>query len=305
MRRPAQMPVQANTNREICFPFENSFVCSLNMESIYEHRGTFVFLHGTVSDAAMWGEIAHLLSDRYRCVAVDFPGFGRSFSMEALKEAEGLGFWDRVRLVCELIDQAVAAGNEKIFLIGHEWGGAVAQVVALERGSQVSGLILLNSRSLGQLSSERVLGFTEFLLKRRLQRLLVASAGLSTESRRAIMAIWQDVFSRKARIRALCELEKPRPSRSTDQKSEKLTNLLERLSRLECPVLLLWGRNDLDLRRFENSEELVRIFPEAVSHFHETAGHWLHLEQPDWVAKMIREFVFSTEQLSDRKALLR
>jgi len=294
---------QTKVKKEICFPFENSFVCSVNTESIYEDRGTLIFLHGTLSEASMWSSLADLLADRYRCLALDFPGYGRSFSMETMVQAEGLGFWDRVRLSCELIDQAVAAGTRRIFLVGHEWGGAVAQVVALRRQQQVSGIILVNSRAVSQLANEMVLGLTTVLLKYRFRRLLAASNHLPPQRRQQLLAFWEEPLSRRAIVKALSSLERTRPSARTPKELKELRALLVDLSSLQCPVLLLWGREDSDLEHFYNSEELARLFLNAKSFFHESAGHWLHLDQPDWVASKIREFIFRTEQLSAQKAL--
>src|SRR5690349_6529521 len=43
-------------------------------------KHSIFFLHGRFGQGEMWTPIMDGLSSHFRCIALDFPGFGRSFS---------------------------------------------------------------------------------------------------------------------------------------------------------------------------------------------------------------------------------
>ena len=50
-----------------------------------------LFLHGNPDSADMWSGVIERLKDKYRCIAIDLPGFGRSeapASFDASLESE-------------------------------------------------------------------------------------------------------------------------------------------------------------------------------------------------------------------------
>ncbi len=65
--------------------------------------------------------------------------------------------------------------------------------------------------------------------------------------------------------------------------------LKKRIHRVKAPALVVWGKNDR-LVPPVYADEFVRRIPEARSATVDDAGHAPHLEQPDTVARMVREF---------------
>lgn len=99
--------------------------------------GPAIFLlHGLQDEADTWRHIFGPLSARYRVIAPDLPGFGRSD-----KRPRGYGPPFYAGVVGAL---AETLGIERFALAGNSLGAIVAETFALGRPSQVSALVLLD-----------------------------------------------------------------------------------------------------------------------------------------------------------------
>jgi epoxide hydrolase 4 len=106
-----------------------------------------VFLHGFPEAAFVWDTILEHFADRYRCVAPNLRGFERSSApaeVEAYRAKAQVG--DIVALVAHCnrasgraVDAPVAA------LVAHDWGGAAAWNLALQRPALLERLVIINS----------------------------------------------------------------------------------------------------------------------------------------------------------------
>lgn len=96
-----------------------------------------VMLHGGASSGAQWRRVAAVLQDRYRLIAPDLIGCGKTPPLPK----EALADHDRqADLVAALIATTEGA---PVTLVGHSLGGAVAVRVALQHPRLVSSLVLI------------------------------------------------------------------------------------------------------------------------------------------------------------------
>lgn len=95
-----------------------------------------VFLHGLGGTRIAWGPQLRGLSDQFRCIAWDMPGYGDSAPLAPLTYS---GIAQRV---VELLD---AVGIDQATLIGLSFGGMHALHTALEHPTRVARLVLANS----------------------------------------------------------------------------------------------------------------------------------------------------------------
>lgn len=105
-------------------------------------------LHGWLDNAASYVELAPLLAKDYYVVALGFPGHGHS---DHLPESLDYHFDDAVKMVARVIEQL---SQERVIMMGHSLGGAVASVVAATFPEKVSRLIMIDA--LGAISKESV-----------------------------------------------------------------------------------------------------------------------------------------------------
>ncbi len=128
------------------FPGLESFartIClsDLGIELFYYEAGSLdlpsaLLIHGLGDEADTWRHLISPLSSRWRIIALDLPGFGRSAKPKTVYN-EGFLVYALERLLDALkIRTAV--------MIGHSLGGALAHRIALDQPERVSGLVLLS-----------------------------------------------------------------------------------------------------------------------------------------------------------------
>jgi len=96
-----------------------------------------VFLHGFCESLEIWNDFIPPLSDKFRVLTVDLPGFGGSASLDP-------GF------TIDHVADALNAWMKKIHLpnfviVGHSLGGYVALSLAERHGANIKGICLFHS----------------------------------------------------------------------------------------------------------------------------------------------------------------
>jgi pimeloyl-ACP methyl ester carboxylesterase len=106
----------------------------------YEEAGEgplLLFGHGLLASRAMFRAQVEALSDRFRCVSIDWPGHGESGWRE-----EGFTFDDLARDAAAVIGEL---GAERAILAGLSQGGMIFMRLALTRPELVEALILMDT----------------------------------------------------------------------------------------------------------------------------------------------------------------
>ncbi len=106
----------------------------------YEQRGSglpVVLLHATLHDHRDFDQVAGPLAERYRTIAVDWPGHGRS--------DPGGRAVDAFLLAVALAELVEGLDLPPAVLIGNSVGGFAAARLALEQPHRVAGLVLVNT----------------------------------------------------------------------------------------------------------------------------------------------------------------
>ncbi|MFB0613194.1 alpha/beta fold hydrolase [Aurantiacibacter poecillastricola] len=83
-----------------------------------------LFLHGFPENHRTWRHQIEHLNGRYRCIAPDQRGYGNS------SRPEGTGHYETMALVQDIAGLAETLGVSTYTIIGHDWGGALAWLVA-------------------------------------------------------------------------------------------------------------------------------------------------------------------------------
>lgn len=102
------------------------------------HGPTLMLLHGNPTWSYQWRDLLPTLSARFRVLAPDLPGFGCSDPV-----ADGYTWethWTAV-------DTLTATAGPSV-VVGHDWGGALAAYLAVERPERVRGLVLMEPQLL-------------------------------------------------------------------------------------------------------------------------------------------------------------
>jgi pimeloyl-ACP methyl ester carboxylesterase len=94
-----------------------------------------VALHGSAATSRQWRFLAGCLEGRFRVIAPDLPGYGRSEGLEP-------GAPDLARVAASLVPLIDRTGAP-VHLVGHSFGGAVALKIALAMPERVKSLTLI------------------------------------------------------------------------------------------------------------------------------------------------------------------
>lgn len=234
-----------------------------------------VFFHGP------WGLIWNpFLDDLARSFAVhapEHPGTspGRPDDIYLLD-----GLWDLVFCYEELLD---GLGLSRAALIGHSFGAMVACEVAAARPDRVSRLVLIDA--LGLWRDDVPVPNWMLLPHGELASCVFRDA--EGEAARRMFALPEDPESQVlTRVRlqwamgATGKFLWPIPDRG----------LKKRIHRVQAPTLLIWGTEDRIVPPVYAAEFARRIAGARVETV-DQAGHAPHLEHPETVARLVRDFL--------------
>lgn len=150
------------------FPFESRWFDSPmgRVHYIDEGRGrSILFLHGNPTWSFLYREIVRTLRDRFRCIAVDYPGFGLS----QRPPAYGYTPAEHAAVVGSLISHL---NLRDLLIMGQDWGGPIGIACALSAPDRVSGFVFGNTWFW---PTDRVMNkaFSWFMSTRRMQRAIL------------------------------------------------------------------------------------------------------------------------------------
>ena len=100
---------------------------------------TVVLLHGFLEDLSIWNKFSEALSENYRVISIDLPGFGKSSVFDDIHTMEFMAEGVHAILEVEKIDSCV--------MVGHSMGGYVALAFAKTFKEKLKGLVLFHSQA--------------------------------------------------------------------------------------------------------------------------------------------------------------
>lgn len=253
-----------------------------------------LLIHGYGDTADGWRRVVPGLLKDHRVVAFDVPPFGRSGEPP---EGKLLDFY--TDFLPELLDEL---GLERMTVIGHSLGGAIALRFAIENPERVERLGLVAPAGLGTappwwwnaLTARAVwqgalavpTPVTNAIVRRGLKtflamRLFADPQRLGHEIRHFI-----DMHGTPGDLRKLLAAGHACIDCYTGR-------LLEESLELEMPMWMLWGRQDgfvpsVHARAFQ------RAHPQAKVHVLDDCGHYPHIEYPQRFNTLLRRWLDET-----------
>lgn len=234
-----------------------------------------LFIHGLGSSSDRWLDITQALSlAGFHTIALDLPGFGASD-----KPSTNYTIDYFTKMVADFVRQKqLDVSNTS--LVGHSLGGYVAAQFAAER--QVDRLVLIDTS--GMLKGPTLL----------LQEYAAAAANPSKESVRAVLEkmVADPVRIPEALVDGFIYRIRQEGALAAFQSAyeNSVNSQIERLERIKCPTLLIWGKMDR-LIPIEYSQAFREKMPHAVSLIVDDAGHAPFAEKPALVCEALRMFL--------------
>jgi pimeloyl-ACP methyl ester carboxylesterase len=246
-----------------------------------------LFVHGLGGIWQNWLLNIPAFMGSHRCVAVDLPGFGLSEKPQG--EISIPRFARTVDAVCDRL------GIEEPVVVGNSMGGFVGAELAVSYPTRVSKLVLVAAAGL----STEYLSREPLLVGARAFMVLTARTGLRGSpvvKRRRLRRIALQLVVRypeRLSVPLATELVGGANAPGFIDAFEALMSysFRDKLARIEVPVLIVWGRNDM-LVPVDDAEMFEHLIGEnAHSVIFEDTGHLPMLERPTRFNELLRGFL--------------
>jgi len=252
------------------------------VEITYREKGcgpALMFVHGLGGGSAAWGDQFEAFSDRYRVIAWDGPGYGRSGDF--LTETPMVS--DYVDVLARFLDALAVEGAH---LVGHSFGGIIvaaynrrfpARVLSLTLLQAVTGsgglepgkLQELNKARRAQVESMAPKDFAEF----RARKALAAGASPALVARAAEVSYSVRSRGYLQAYQAMCA-----------------ANIFDELAGIAAPVLVIAGENDSTAPQ-ENCRSIAKAVPGSRFYTIEGTGHVIYMEAAERLNACLGEFL--------------
>jgi len=250
----------------------------VRMRVLSKGRGpALVFFHGPWG--LVWDPFLDELARSFMVLAPEHPGT----TPDAPDDVHHLdGLWDLVLCYDELLD---ALAVEGALLVGHSFGGMVACEVAASCPRRAGGLVLIDPIGFWR-DSDRVVNW--MMLEGTRMRAHVFRDPDGPAARLLFGDAEDEQAAAAARVRLMWAMGVtgkfvwPIPDKG----------LRKRIHRVAAPTLVVWGKDDR-LVPPVYADEFARRLPRARVEMVSGAGHAPHMEQPETVARMVRDFAGS------------
>ena len=236
-----------------------------------EGNETLLLLHGFGADLNGWMFNQPALAQGRRIIALDLPGHGGS------TKDVGSGGPD------PLADAVEAALDElaldRVHLVGHSLGGALATLVAARKPSRIASLTMIAPAGLGpDINVAFIDGFVRMARRREATEvlsLLVHDPSLVSRT------MVEDVLRYKRIDGVTAALESI--ARAWFLGGHQACDVRQQLAALTLPVQIIWGRDDKVVPA-SHGEALAANYP---VHVLDGAGHLPHMEKSGEVNRLI------------------
>ncbi|WP_339380958.1 alpha/beta fold hydrolase [Nocardia jejuensis] len=273
------------------FPFDSRFV-DIDGHTVHfvdEGSGpTLLFLHGNPTWSFLWREVITALREDFRCVALDYPGFGLSTPKTGYRYLPE----EHAEVVSGFVD---ALALEGVTLVGQDWGGLIGLAVAQRRPGVFARFVLANTWAWpvnGVLHFEafgHIIGnpASRFLVR---QFNLLVNAFIPTGHRRrkpteAEMDHYRRALNTAERRQASAVL----PGRVLASR-EFFTEVEAKLPDIaHLSTLIVWGDADIAFRPQER-ERLEATFTDHTTVIVEGAGTYVESDAPEEFITAIRDW---------------
>jgi pimeloyl-ACP methyl ester carboxylesterase len=267
---------------------KNAYVSALGVNLHYQDTGPsknaipILFLHGFGASLQTWDAWAQALSEDYRVISVDLPGFG-------LTGEDPSGIYTDQRSVEVLEAFLKELKIPKVVLVGNSMGGKLAWQFTARYPNQVAKLVLISPD--GYASPGIQYGkkpdvpaiadlYRYFFSKTFLaMNLKPAYADPNTLNDALVNRYYDLMLAPGVRGAILARMQQT-----------VLQDPVPSLASIQVPTLLIWGEKDAFIP-ISNSNDYLKVMPNAKRVSLPNIGHLPQEEQPSIGLQVLKEFL--------------
>ena len=272
-------------------------------------RGKLImFVHGFPEFWFAWEKQLKEFGKDYQAVAPDMRGYNLSSKPSTVEE------YHVKDLIEDLKALAKYLGHEKMIMVAHDWGGAVAWSAAMRYPELLEKLIIINAPHpavfarellnnpdqqtasqymllLRSAEAQRVLSENNYT---RLADVLVQFGSkweMTDEKRQKYIEAWSQPGALTGSLNYYrASPLYPPTSKSDEEQVSSILNLPKEMFAVKMPTLVIWGEQDRALLT-GNLEGLGEYVEDLTVKRIPDGTHWVIHEQPELINSLIRDFI--------------
>lgn len=243
-----------------------------------------LLLHGFPDSHAVWRhQMAALAGAGFRAIAPDLRGYGGT-SAPSDVAAYGVEY-----LLADVVALLDVLGIDKVSLVGHDWGAALAWQLAMQAPGRVERLVVLSVghprafATAGLAQRLRSFYMAVFLVRGLAERMLTLGDWFfmrQSTSNRELVARWRADFSMPGRLTAALNYYRANARAGAFRRGA-----------VTMPVLGVWSSGDKALTERQMRDSARYVDASFRYERIDGADHWLQLGAPDRVNALLVEFL--------------
>ena len=239
-------------------------------KGLVEGKETVLFIHGAGGGQYTWSYQKGFFEKEFNPVILELPGHG---------ESGGEGEEEIGKYAEHVYAFLKALGLQKVFLVGHSMGGAIAQTLALTREELIKGIVLVGTGA-------------------RLKVFPMILDGIKNNFEETVRKINQFAFSRKVQTdlieKSVSSMLQCRPEvLYGDFLACDRFDLMKEVEKIILPTLILCGDDD-QLTPVKYSQFLNSRIKGSKLEVLSDAGHMVMMEAAQAFNERVREFILET-----------
>jgi pimeloyl-ACP methyl ester carboxylesterase len=272
---------------------------------IHGHRVAFrlagsgplvVLVHGITGNSAQWEPVMEMLRERYTVFAPDLLGHGES--------AKPRGDYSLGAYASGIRDLLIGLAADPATVVGHSLGGGIAMQLAYQFPERCGRLVLISSGGIGRevhplLRAASLPGAEIVLPLLTHSRLLEAGAAVGHALGKIGLRAGPDIAEGARGYASLSDREARAAFLHTiraviDPKGQRVS-AVDRLYLAEAmPSLIVWGENDPIIPN-SHGEIAHTAMPGSRFELIPGAGHFSHVTHPIQLARLVSDFIETTD----------
>ena len=258
-----------------------------------EEKETLIFIHGLGSYLLGWKNNVDTLSQNYRCIVLDLPGYGKSSKGDYKYD---MSFYSKA--VINLMDKL---NITQATLLGHSMGGQVSLTMALNYPERVKKLVLVSPAVFETFKEEQGILLKNFANPQSIRNTSDEKVKANLEANFYAMPK-EAAFMADDRIAMKTAKDFDKYCQAVSKSVAGMLDepVFNRLSEIKQPTLIIYGENDalIPNRFFNPKESTTNIANTAKSKIAgsqlvlvKEAGHFVHFEKPKETNAAILSFL--------------
>lgn len=268
----------------------DNYVNNKNVKIHYVTKGegpTILFVHGFPDFWYSWRDQMESLSSNYKVASIDLRGYNKSDS------PDGVENYLMPNLVSDLEAVINDLDSSPVYLVAHDWGAAIAWLLAINRPELVKKLVILSvghpNAGLQQPIDTSKSSYADYFISDQFMENLSASWFSGWVKDPEAKQHYMDAFERSDKVAMINYYRANYPTKE-NLKKKNFSNRNKNLPHLKMPVLVIHGKKDKYLPLDGHAYTWNFVDNEFSLHVFNDAGHFIQRDKSKELTSLIKAF---------------